>query len=419
MNAVFTNRNKSFALGWSMTAHSAIMYFITAALVADGLNIIIPSFEAAHGFTRGQMNLAAAFGGWSMVISAYLFAWLVMRKGPKKVTIVSLLLIGMSVISLGRSTTIVGFSVCILSMAFLSNGIGWTTTNTLVSNWFIKKRGIAFGIATMGLPLATAVLVPVANFLVQQFGIRQAFLIMGIAVILMAPATWVWIRDTPEEAGLAPDGDILPAEEVIQLREKMIGYQSAWTIGRLLKNKDAWLISLSYGLLFLVTAGIVSQLVPRLMDKGYSIDQAVGFLSAAALIGIPGSYLWGWLDQKFGVRKASAIYCIWYLVATVFLLMDGGKTTMIVAIFFIGIALGGIGNLYPSMVAYTFGRHEFASVNRVVNVLVSIIRPLGFVVMGAAYDITHSYDTGYKVLIGVALVTIVLVSMIKNRHIPQ
>ena len=38
---------KYFALGWSMTLHSALMYFITTGLVADGLNVVIPSFEAA------------------------------------------------------------------------------------------------------------------------------------------------------------------------------------------------------------------------------------------------------------------------------------------------------------------------------------------------------------------------------------
>lgn len=405
-------------MGWSMTIHSAMMYFITAALVADGMNIIIPSFEAAHGLTRGQMNISAAIGGWAGVISAFFYAWLVMKKGPKRITIISLFLIGIMVIAMGQISTIIGFTICIIAMNFLSNGIGWTTTNTLVSNWFIKKRGIAFGIATMGLPLATAIFVPIANVLVQRYGISNAFMYMGVAVIVMAPVTFFWVRDTPEEVGLTPDNADMSAEAVARLRAEMAETKSAWTIGRLLKNREAWLISLGYGLLFLVTVGIVSQLVPRLMDKGYTMDKAVGFLAMAAFIGIPGSYIWGWLDEKIGVRRASVCYCGWYLVAIFMLLVDGGNTIMIAAVFFVGIALGGIGNLYPSMVAYTFGRHEFASVNRMINVLVSLIRPLGFVVMGAAYDATHSYDTGYKVLIGVAVVTLVLIALIKNNYNP-
>jgi len=402
-----------------MTVHSALMYFISAALAADGLNIIIPSFEAAYGFTRGQMNIATAVGGWLSVISAFLFAWLVMKKGPKKVTMVSLLLMGIVVVAFGKITTIVGFSLCIFTVTFLVNGIGWTTTNTLISNWFIKKRGIAFGIATMGLPLATAVFVPIANALIQNYGIPQAFLIIGITVIIMVPITFFWIKDTPEEAGLTPDNADLSPEEVTRLRAEMADHHSIWTISTLLRNREAWLISLGYGLLFLVTVGIVTQLVPRLMDRGFTTDQAVGFLSAAAVIGIPGSYLWGWLDQRLGIRTASIMYCAWYMIATILLLISTSGFMTAVTVFFTGIALGGIGNLYPSMVAYTFGRHEFASVNRMINVIVSIIRPLGFALMGIAYDATNSYDAGYMVLIGVAVVATLLLSFVKKTYNPD
>jgi len=413
------HRKKTFTYGWSMTVHSALMYFISAALAADGLNIIIPSFEAAYGFTRGQMNIATAVGGWLSVISAFLFAWLVMKKGPKKVTMVSLLLMGIVVVAFGKITTIVGFSLCIFTVTFLVNGIGWTTTNTLISNWFIKKRGIAFGIATMGLPLATAVFVPIANALIQNYGIPQAFLIIGITVIIMVPITFFWIKDTPEEAGLTPDNADLSPEEVTRLRAEMADHHSIWTISTLLRNREAWLISLGYGLLFLVTVGIVTQLVPRLMDRGFTTDQAVGFLSAAAVIGIPGSYLWGWLDQRLGIRTASIMYCAWYMIATILLLISTSGFMTAVTVFFTGIALGGIGNLYPSMVAYTFGRHEFASVNRMINVIVSIIRPLGFALMGIAYDATNSYDAGYMVLIGVAVVATLLLSFVKKTYNPD
>jgi len=399
-----------------MTIHSALMYLIAAALAADGLNIIIIAFESAYGFTRGQMNMAAAAGTWLSVIAAFFFAWIVMKKGPKKVTLVSLLLMGAAVILFGRITTIPGFFLGIFAFAVLVNGIGWTTTNTLVSNWFIQKRGLAFGISTMGLPLATAAFVPLMNILIKNFGIHQAFLFIGVAVLLLAPVTLFWIKDTPEEAGLTPDGADLSPEEIERLRTEVSSHQSRWTISALLKNREAWLIALGYGLLFIVTVGIVTQLVPRLTDKGFSQDAAVAFLSAAAIIGIPGSYVWGWIDQKLGVKNASIIYCGWYMLATILLLMATSGLMTVITVFFTGIALGGIGNLYPSMVAYTFGRREFASANRMINTVVGILRPLGFAVMGIAYDLTHSYDVGYIVLIVVAVVAIILLSMVRKNY---
>ena len=413
-----SKKSKYFALGWSMTIHSALMYFITAGLVADGLNVVIPSFEAAYGITRGQMNLAAAAAGWIGVIGVFIFAGIVMKKGPKSVTIVSLILAGITVIFFGRMTTIMGFALCLIAIRIFTCGIGFTTTNTLVSNWFIKRRGIAFGIATIGLPLATALYVPIASALIQRFSISTAFLIIGIVIIALAPITFFWIKNTPEETGLNPDNADLTKEEIARLKAEVESTESNWSVAKLLKNKEVWLISLSYGFLFVVTIGIVTQLVPRMMDQGYEMNKAVGYLSAAAVIGIVGSYIWGWLDQKFSVRTASVVYCIWYIIA-IGLLLTGGKSTTFLAVFFVGIALGGIGNLFPSMVAYTYGRSEFASVNRIISAIVGIVSPLGFAVMGISYEKTNSYDAGYIVLIGFAIVSAVLIFLVRNNYNPD
>jgi MFS family permease len=155
-----------------------------------------------------------------------------------------------------------------------------------------------------------------------------------------------------------------------------------------------------------------------MMDQGYEMNKAVGYLSAAAVIGIVGSYLWGWLDQKFSVRSASIVYCIWYIIAII-LLLTGGKSTTFLAVFFVGIALGGIGNLAPSMVAYTFGRSEFASVNRVIAVIMAIVMPLAFAIMGISYEKTQSYDAAYKVLIGIAIVSAILIFFTRKNYNPD
>ena len=89
-------------------------------------------------------------------------------------------------------------------------------------------------------------------------------LFIGVAILLLVPVTFFWIKDTPEEAGLTPDGADMSAEEVERLRAEMADHHSQWTLPKLLKNREAWLISLGFGLLFIVTVGIVTQLVPTM-----------------------------------------------------------------------------------------------------------------------------------------------------------
>ena len=73
----------------------------------------------------------------------------------------------------------------------------------------------------------------------------------------------------------------------------------------LLRKKELWLDAIIFGLLGMVTAGLVSQMVPGLTSMGIEEDRATLLFSATAFIGLVGSYLWGWLDQKLGTRMAT------------------------------------------------------------------------------------------------------------------
>lgn len=59
--------------------------------------------------------------------------------------------------------------------------------------------------------------------------------------------------------------------------------------------------------MWMTTVGIVSQLIPRIVsiDNGVYTPKALFMLSAAAIIGIAGSYFWGLLIWRL-VRKKPA-----------------------------------------------------------------------------------------------------------------
>ena len=47
--------------------------------------------------------------------------------------------------------------------------IGWTPFSTIISNWFVKKRGLVFGILSAGFGISL-VSASVAQFLISTFG---------------------------------------------------------------------------------------------------------------------------------------------------------------------------------------------------------------------------------------------------------
>ena len=117
-------------------------------------------------------------------------------------------------------------------------------------------------------------------------------------------------------------------------------------------------MALGFGLLWMVTVGIVSQFVPRMISVGNSQPAALMMLTVAAVVGLFGSYFWGWLDQKIGTKTASVIYSASYIIALLLLIFAKLPIFTYIAIVFVGLGIGGLLNLMPSMVISVYGKYE-------------------------------------------------------------
>ena len=139
---------------------------------------------------------------------------------------------------------------------------------------------------------------------------------------------------------------------------------------------------------------------------------AVGMLSVVGFFGIFGSYLWGWIDQKFGTKNASLIYCVWYIVALILLIMMKTPILMYIGVFMVGISVGGICNLIPSLIGTVFGRQDFAAANRFISALTQLIQACAYLYMGTMTT-KVGFNGAYIGLIVICVIAFVLISLIK------
>lgn len=307
-------------------------------------------------------------------------------------------------------------SLCLLS--FFVSALGNVATGALTANWFPRKRSLALGLSASGMPIASAVFVPVFSVLIDRYHINGALSIVGIVVILLGIISIFWVKNTPEEMGLPPDGDESGLEELEETRREIENYISDWTIPRLISNKTVWTQSICYGLLFLTTSGIVSQMVPRLMEQGHDKAFGLSMLSLAAVIAIFSSFAWGYIGYKLGTKKTTAIYSGYYAFSVIVLIASANSLVgTVVGICLVGFGIGGVGTLQPSMLAQTFGRFDYASASRVVTTLVQSIRIMAFVVIALAINMTGSIDGAYVFLIAGNIIALILAIKIDDTLI--
>ena len=348
--------------GWSMIIYTALLYYFWSGIGSDGLNLYPNAFAQMHGWDSNKLLGFATPAGIIAVFGGILFGRMIIKTGVRKMSGFSLIATGILYAVFGFSNSPIMYLVCLTAFVFVSMAFGLICTASLMGNWFPRKKGIALGWATMGAPLCTATFVAIMSGLYNAFGISTSHIIMGGIMAVLGIITFFWVKNEPSEVGAFPDNLPDGADAYMAQLRKMQSYKSPFTVGRLLRDKDMWLISVGFGMLWMVTVGVVSQFVPRMVSvmapeigPEAAQNKALLMLTIAALVGILGSYFWGWLDQKIGTKPASAIYALSYIAALLLLIFAKVEILTYIAIVFVGLGIGGLLNLMPSLVISVYG----------------------------------------------------------------
>ncbi|WP_160719610.1 MFS transporter [Bacillus sp. USDA818B3_A] len=408
-------KNDFGAKGWSMIFFCMLMYYNFAAWTADGINIFSQAYAKEFGWDPSLLLSFSTPANWVGVIGALIFAQVVVKKGSRFVSALGLIIQGIISIWFGNIHSVIAYAIAISALNFFVSGFGYVVPGTIMNVWFPRKKGLALGWATMGMGFCTASFVALLSYSFSHLGISKTMTIVGCVLIVLGIASIFWVKDTPEIAGAYPDNEPNSKEDLEKMAKLMNAYKSPFTLKVLLKDKDMWLISLGYGCVWLVTIGIVSQYVVRLVSVGYSESFALTMLSSAAFFCLIGSYLWGWLDQKAGTKKASMIYIVSYIITLVLLLVEGNVVLTFITSIAVGSGLAGIKNFITSMTGSVYGRYDFAAANRLVTPIANSVRALPFVILGVSMKYSGGFDIAYMIFIVIDLVGLVLISRITSE----
>ena len=288
------------------------------------------------------------------------------------------------------------------------NGFGFVGGTAILANWFPQKKGLAMGWATIGFQASAVALLPAFQWLLERYNLKVAYRLMGLCLLALLMVCLFLVKGDPEDRGCAPDNDWSHSlEEYQQLHRAALKQEKThrWTTLRLLKTKQMWQIGLVNGLVQMAITVLIVQFIPNLINCGFSANAATLIYSVASVIGAIGSYLWGVLDQKIGVKKATVWMCVFHGVAgALFALASSGlfatPVLPILGAFVVGSILGVSSNYVGSFTATVFGRYGYAKAFGMVYMIVCGLRSIGYVLIGALSAVTGSYTLSY-VLAGV------------------
>lgn len=407
------NLTKFGAAGWGTIIYCAAMFWFYVGMVNDGSNIIAPAFAEKAGIEYSTVLSMGTLAGLVGFIFFIVYGQINIKIGPRKTSAICMILSGLTYIGIGMVNTLVGYAICLCIVTGSSMSGGYISGGTLIAKWFPKKKGIVMGYTTMGHNLASAFYVPMISALVGGLGLQMGVIIPSALVMILGIVGLLLMRDTPQERGIYPD-NVSEHQYKEEYFTGEVDNNGGWTTKLLLKTKEFWLVAVTTALYQLVTVGIMTQLIVRNIQLGFTEVQAISLMTVLACIGVAGSWGFGVINQKYGTKKSMIVLGIWYVIALIANVTEVSFGVYL-SLFMIGMAIGGSANFTTSLPAAVFGRHGFDKVNSVIFPAQGLITSMNFLLSGISIALTGSLRGCYVVFIGVILVNLILISRIDEH----
>ncbi len=399
-----------FYYGWVILFAAGSSHFARNAAASLTLAVFMYPIAQELGWSRTLIAGAASAGGLAASGASPIVGWLSDRYGVRLVLSASILILGISTLSLAWATVPIAFYLAYGAGRVMFSSSIQIGASVVVSRWFVRLRGRATGL--LGLSHSTGmVLFPlIAGFVIQSRGYQDAWIVLGIIVLAvgLGPVALLIIQQ-PEDVGLRPDGDKVNREADDFNMDAEVATEETWSLGEALRTPALWILGFGIGILFLLQSGI------NIHQAAYFRDQGLGATIAVTSIGLSGAFLgvgsvvWGWLLDHIPARIVLAgVALLMAITSGLFATADTIAEALAYASIF-GFSLGGIIVVPPVAYANYFGRGSLGAIRGVTEPFASLGQAIGAVLSGAIFDLTGSYSIAFTTYAVLGVLTIVLI----------
>jgi len=410
-------KNQKIFWGW---------YIVSGAFLVMAMNygsrycfgVFLKPMAAEFGLSRSVISMAATINMVVYSFCAIFVGRMLDRIAPRWIITAGALISCCGYMMTSFVKTSLGLYVSYgLMVGWGAAGMGVVACSSSVGKWFVKKRGVAVGIASMGISLGTVILTPLAGYIVSTFNWRFGLMTLSFIVLMMGVliSQTLMKKTNPEAYGLLPDGDEITFSH--QLPEtKQIQSVSALI---LFKDSRFWTLAFCQGLAVMVTMSVFVHQVAYATDNGIDKMAAASSLAAISLTGFIGQFLFGWMTDRIKDPKyISFTGIVFMLTGTILMLNVRGVFNLYVCDLIYGFGYGSLAPLIPLLIADRFGRHVLGSIYGLLTFFIGLGGAIGPALGGFIYDKFGSYQYLWLVNIFVlSCIALAILTLKKENNI--
>jgi MFS family permease len=362
-------------------------------------SVFFEPLSTEFGWTR-----AVTSGAFSLYMILHGFLYIVTGKmndklGPRIVMSLCGLLMGLGYMLMALTGEI--WHIYLFYGVIIAVGMsgGYVPLTSTVTRWFTgnSKRGLMVGISVAGVGLGTMIFPPLARWLIDSYGWRTSYVVIGIAVLVIIMSTAQFLKRAPEQINVNSDNT-----------SNIDTQQQGFTLRKAVKTRQFWLITIAYFGFGLILQAVMVHIVMHVTGLGISATTAatmfivIGGASVCARISL------GSLADRIGNRSIVIGSFIMLAIAVLWLLIAKEMWMLYLFAAIFGFGYGGMVASQSPIVADLFGMRSHGVILGLIVSTITFGSAIGPVMAGAIYDASSSYTAAFIVCVVFAVMGIIL-----------
>jgi len=362
---------------WLAVGASAVgMVLCVGTLALYSFGVFVRPLTAEFGWSRTGLFAALSFFQFGLAFCSPVWGVVLDRFGPRRIILFSLVALSVLVASLGLLTAnLWHFYLVFLAIPLLGGGASPLGYSAIMVRRFDRKLGFALGLSLLGVGLGGAVLPPLAQFLLSEFGWRKAYVALGVLTLVVTlPAALIATRNA--------SGPV---------RQDAV---AALSIAPMLRTGAYALMAIAFVLLGLVSVGVLANFVPMMVDHGFTPPEAarIAGLAGLAVVVVRGGL--GWVLDRVHAPYVLAVVAVAAGAVPLLLAYGEGPATGYLAAVLLGSAIGAEVDFVSFLVRRYFDQAAFGRLYGIAFGLYILGTAIGPVTLGYSFDHLGGYRPG-------------------------
>ncbi|MCZ6646211.1 MAG: MFS transporter [SAR324 cluster bacterium] len=412
--------------GWVVVA----VAFVTMAIGVNtrtAFSLLYPQILDEFGWDRGVTAAVFSVGFLSSILISPFIGLAMDRFGPR-------IVIPVGVISLASGLTLATVASTPLQL-YLTLGVLVVGGAVLLSYnghsfflpfWFVRRRGLAIGIAFSGVGVGSIILFPWVQRIIESSGWREACWTMAILlVVVLLPLNFLLQRRRPEDLGLRPDGDPDPTQPGAEQPgpDNIVNQAWAatdWHVFLAMRTRPFWWLFLAYVTGLYAWYAVQVHQIKYLVEGGFSPEQAALALGFVGLSGIAGQISIGHLSDRIGREWAWSISAMGFVICYLLLLLLNhypSSALMYLMAASQGLLGYGMASVYGAMPAELFQSRRYGPIFGMYGVAAGLGAGGGPWVTGLLHDRFGTYTQAFWLAIAASVVSAICVWFAAPRKV--